>query len=499
MKILFIVPNLGDHVGFNIGVGILSAVLKKKNHTVRSIQVNEPMGFPLDYARIKKIILDYKPGMIGFSVSTNQFLTGIAIARFIKREVNKDIPLVFGGIHPTLAPDQVLGFDCVDMIVLGEGEKAVVELAEQLEKSGDVSGIKNLWSKKNGKIVRNRLRGFIPLEEVPFMDTRICDFQRMIDLRHGWVDILLSRGCPQGCSYCFNLSYKKTYAKYAGQKEVRRYLRSGDYQSALEGIKSIVKQYKRVRCISFVDDDFLLHDSILGFIRLFHRQIHLPFVINAHINSITPGKLKELKARGCDLIRIGIECGDSKIRGMILNRHVPDNRIKEKIRLIKRYKMRVLTYNLMGFPTETREDVIKTLKLNAACSPDVVRFSMFYAYPGTRIYSICKDWGLLARREEKMDAASDEPYILDFDEDFKLFLEKVQKNFDCYLNYFNEKISAHYETLIRTIENLSRKQYESKSLQKYIQDEKDRISKKLSVDKTKHYIGKFTRFFAVKV
>jgi anaerobic magnesium-protoporphyrin IX monomethyl ester cyclase len=499
MKILFIFPNLGSPIGFNIGIGVLSAVLKNRRHQVKLIHLNESLGFPLDFAKIRKIILDYKPGLIGFSVNTNQFSVGITIARFIKNKISKDIPVVFGGIHPTIAPEKVLEFDCVDIIVLGEGEGALVELAEQLEKKGDISRIKNVWLKKGGKIVKNRLRGFIPLHEAPFMDTGIFDFQKMVDLRHGWVDVLLSRGCPHSCAYCFNAAYKETYARHAGREKAVNYLREGDYRAAIEGIKNILEQYTNIRCISFVDDDFLLHPSIIGFIRSFHKHIRLPFVINAHIDSITPGKLKELKKCGCDLVRVGIECGNQRIRRMILNRRVPDSRIKEKINLVKRYKIRVLTYNMIGLPTETREDIITTLKLNVEYNPDVVRFSTFYPYPETRLYSTCTDMGLLSRGAEKVRLTYYEGSILDFDDDFNLFLEKVQKNFDCYLNYFNEKISAHYEALIRTIENSSRKQYESKSLQEYIQDEKDRISKKLSVDKTKHYIIKFISSFAVKV
>lgn len=499
MKVLFIYPNLGGPIGFNIGVSILSSVLKKRLHEVKLIHLNESLGFPLDIEKIKKTILNYQPDLMGISVNTNQFLIGVEIAKFVKEEVDKSIPILFGGVHPTLNPEQTLNYDFIDMVIVGEGEEAILELVEKLKNKEDISQIKNLWSKKDGKIIKNKLRGFVPLDKVPFMDVSIYDYQKIINSRHGWIDVMLSRGCPFNCTYCFNKPYKKTYSKYCDPGEIKRYIRWGDHIKTIQGIKNILENYKNVKCVSFVDDDFLIDPFIIKFIRLFKKEVNLPFVINTNTNSINDKKLEELKNGSCDLIRAGIECGNEKIRKEILNRNFGDENIINKIKLVKKYRIRVFTYNMIGLPTEKHEDVIKTLKINVQCSPDVVKISTFYPYRGTKIYSICENLGLIPEDLDKSTLTYYDKSILNFDDDFLLFIEKVQKYFDCYLNYYTDELSSTYSSLIGTIEGLSRKEWKNKEIQKSIQEKRDLISKNLSSKNISHYAMRFTSYFAVKI
>jgi len=499
MKILFIYPNLGCTIGFSIGVCTLSAILKKKGHKVKLIHLNESLGFPLDKVRIKNIILEFKPNIIGFSVDSNQFPIGIEIAEFIKDNINKSIPIIFGGIHPTLNPEETLNHNAVDMVLVGEGEEALPELIENLEKNQDISHIKNIWLKKNGKIVINKLRNFISLKKIPFMDTDVMDYQKIINNRNGWIDVILTRGCPRNCTFCFNETYRRIYSHHCVSYDIHKYVRIDDYTKIIQGIKRILEKYKNIKAVNFNDDDFLLFSPILGFIKSFKKKIGLPFMISAHINSINEKKLKILKECGCDLIRVGLECGNEKIRKNILKRNISNKQIIEKIMLIKKHKIRSYTFNMIGLPTEKKDDVIKTLRLNVICNPDVVRISTFYPYKGTKIYSVCNDLGLLPIDLSKSTLTYFDQTILNFDDKFILFLEKIQKYFDCYLNYYIQELSSTFKELIKSITKLTKQEFEDTSIQKQIQNKIQCISRELSLKNIRHYAKRFTQYYAVKI
>ncbi len=149
MKVLFIYPNLYAQVGFNYGIASLSAVLKQHGHTTSLININEKLGYPLDLSRIKKEVEDFAPDLIGFSLLTNQYRHALTIARSIKEYCSA--PIVAGGVHTTMAPEETMRSGCFDFACRGEGEEALLELVSSLEKGEDTSGILNIWARKNGE------------------------------------------------------------------------------------------------------------------------------------------------------------------------------------------------------------------------------------------------------------------------------------------------------------------------------------------------------------
>ena len=495
MRILFIYPNLGNILGFNIGIAILSALLKERSHEVKLIHYNENINIKFDEKRLKEVIDNFRPGVIGISTNTNQFQVSIMISKTIKK-INKNIPIILGGIHPTLNPLESLSEESVDMIILGEGEEAILEIVEKLEHKEDVSQIKNLWLKRDHKVIKNKLRPFINLDKVPFMDVSIYEYQKILDLRNGWADVILNRGCPYDCSYCFNNSYKELYKTNC--EESQKYIRSGDYKKTIDGIIDLTKKYNNIRCISFVDDDFLIFPDITEFLRLYKEKINLPFVVNTNFNSITLDKVLELKKSGCDLIRVGIESGNEELRKNILNRSISNQTMVEKSNLIINNSIRLFTYNMIGLPNEKKGNVIETLKINAKIGPDVVKISTFYPYPKTEIYERCKKLGLISEENGTKSLNYYETSILNLDDEFKLFIKKVQKHPDIYLNYYNYEISSRYKQLIEEIENLSAKELDNPGVQKNIQNKKLEISKRLNSQKIPHYKIKYASYFAVK-
>jgi len=261
-----------------------------------------------------------------------------------------------------------------------------------------------------------------------------------------------------------------------------------------------LSKYKNVKTINFFDDDFLLPASIVEFVRLFKKEIHLPFVINAHVDSITKEKISILKNCGCDLIRIGIESGNYRIRKKILNRRATNLCFVEKSQIIKKHGIRLFTFNMIGLPTETGNNVLETLRLNAQLRPDVVRVATFYPYEGTPIYLLCKKLGLLVpKKPEQMYLTYSSKSILNFDDNFKLFLQKVIRHLDCYLNYLDADISVYYGEIVNEINSLSERDLNSKIKQKIFSERIQKVSKKLSSQSIPHYVKRFNPYYAVRV
>ena len=495
MKVLFIYPNLGGSVGFNIGLAMLSAQLKRGAHETKLIHLNESLGSPLDFNNIEKTVLDYNPGLIGISVNTNQYSIGIDISRFLKSR-GIDAPIVFGGIHPTLNPEKTLENPCVDFVVVGEGEGAILDLANSLERKINVFNIDNLWLKIDGKIRKNKLRKLISLENNFFMDVDLFEnFKKITDLKNGWAEVILGRGCPFNCNYCFNDAYRKTYRKYGKAGDIKNYIRNGDYDVTLQGIIRMKDRFKNITCFSFVDDDFLIDRNSLEFIKRYKKEVGLPFVINTTVQSIDEEKLEALKSGGCDLLRIGIESGNENIRKEVLNRNVGNEAIIRKIRLARSKGLRVLTYNLIGLPNETREIIIETIKINLECGTDLVKMATFYPYEGTKIYSLCKEKGLINEESQETTLTYFDRSILNFDESYKADLSRMQKYFDVYLNYHDIRLMPYYREIMAKIERLPVNNLDNSEIKKEIEI----ISRELSYQGIEHYALKYTAFLAVKV
>jgi radical SAM superfamily enzyme YgiQ (UPF0313 family) len=165
MRVLFIYPNLNAQIGFNYGVAFLSAVLRRHGHITRLLNINESLCYPLDLERIVSDVKAFSPDLVGFSLVSNQFQCALGIAKAIRGHTQA--PFVCGGIHATMAPHEVLETDIFDYACLGEGEEALLELVNALEEHGDTTKIPNMWVKRNGRVIENRVRPFTPLEDLP--------------------------------------------------------------------------------------------------------------------------------------------------------------------------------------------------------------------------------------------------------------------------------------------------------------------------------------------
>ena len=209
MKILFIFPNADSQLGFHYGIAHLSSVLKKAGHQVALWQLCEDIApLPSRAEFIDRLRLE-APDLIGFSVVTNQWGYTKKLAAWARVAVQA--PLICGGIHVMAAPQQVLQSGLFDYLMRGEAEEALLEFVEKCDRHEDVSTVRNLAWVDNGNTHINPVRTLPLLNNLPFKDYGIFDFQKIIDAKDGWVGLMASRGCPFACTYCFNHQMVKNY------------------------------------------------------------------------------------------------------------------------------------------------------------------------------------------------------------------------------------------------------------------------------------------------
>ena len=152
MKVLFVYPNVvayPKHI--SIGIAYLSAVLKKHGHETGLIDTTFGMKDAAFLSKVK----EFGPDIIAMSSVTNNFRYSTHLASLVKKE-NK-VPIIIGGVHPTVDPEETLLKDCFDMICIGEGENALLELVTSLEEGHRDTRISNIWFKENERIIKNGL------------------------------------------------------------------------------------------------------------------------------------------------------------------------------------------------------------------------------------------------------------------------------------------------------------------------------------------------------
>lgn len=327
-------------------------------------------------SEVKKI----SPEIIAYSVTTGMHKYYLNINNALKNELK--FVSIFGGSHCTYFPD-FINNEGVDVICRGEGEYALIEFINKYSSKSNLTDIKNIWIKQDGQVFKNTLRDLVShLDELPFIDRDILNRYKIYNTYH-IRDIMVGRGCPYKCSYCFNHSYNKIYE---GKGNILR-LRSKE-----NVIKELIelKKSHNPKIIKFFDDTFILNKTwVIDFLDIYKREIKLPFRANVRVNLIDEEIVEKLKEAGAYILEYGIESGNESIRNSILKRNITDQQTYNAAKILKKFRIKTLTFNIFGLPDETIEKALDTVKLNIDCKPAYAWSCMFQPYPMTELNDYC--------------------------------------------------------------------------------------------------------------
>lgn len=394
MRITFVYPDLAanepTYTGyFHHGIASLSAVLKKAGHETSLIQFTKEISVKDFQEKIKFL----KPDLISFSSTTHVFAFVQKYAKAAK-EITKT-PIICGGVYPTLSPEEVLKDENIDMVCRGEGDIALTELCQKIEKGQNIENIDNIWVKKRGEIYKNKIRPFISdLDALPFPDREIFDYPNLNLEKQGIGTFMFSRGCPYQCTFCCESTLSKLYPNS------QNYFRFRSSWLAVEEIKRTVKKYPFVKFIRF-DDDLLFakKEWVREFIGLYQKEVGLPFSTDMRIN-VDEEILTLLKQGGGYLLRFGVESGNDFILKEVLNKGITVKQIEKVFKLAKEKKFKTQAYNIVGVPYEGAKEILETIKLNTRIKPDISIVSIFHPYHGTYLYELCREKGFLKKEKD---------------------------------------------------------------------------------------------------
>ena len=323
---------------------------------------------------LEKAVECYDPQLLAFSCLTGGHQWALSMAARLK--VNLDLPVIFGGMHPTIFPE-VLAQPQVDFICLGEGEYALVELVADLERGGTGSSIAGIWCKQEGEVVKNPVRPLIEdLGKLPPPDWSLYlshDHLRDNPTKH----FMVGRGCPYRCTFCYNdalrrlCSPRSIYVRLRPVRQVVREIR-------------MVQECSQLKTVVFDDDTFTYNRHWLqDFLPAYRREVGLPFVCNVRAEQVSPEVVRLLAQAGCFRVCMGIESGSEVIRRQVLKKHFSNEQVVRAARLLKAYGIKILTNNMVGIPDESLEQALETVNLNIRIKTDYPWCAIYQPYPRT--------------------------------------------------------------------------------------------------------------------
>lgn len=414
MKILFISK---DFFMEPLGLMYLSAAAKQAGHQVELDVLS---------GDLEKRVLEYKPEVIGYSVITGDQNTYLETNRKLKKF--HEFTSLFGGPHSTFFPE-IIKEEGVDLICMGEGEEAFTELLNNLEKGDDISQIENIGLKNPaGEITINPVRPLSDIDSLPFPDRSLLD--KFQEVRHGPIKhFLASRGCPFSCAYCFNEQY---FEIYDGKGKRTRHR---EVTSLVDEIKEVINS-SPTRFIYFQDDTFSANKSWLKeFAEEYSKRIALPFHCHVRPNTINEESINALKKAGCYSVHIAAETADDRLRNEILQRKMSKEQIINASRMLRKNNIKIMLQNMIGLPTGSLEEDIKTLELNIECKPDYAWVSIYQPYPGTKLGEFCEENGLYTGDFSDLGSNFFDSSKLNFSREYKTQISYLQKLFAIFVEY----------------------------------------------------------------
>jgi len=421
----------GDNI-FVHGIRSISSYLKEHGYNTRLIFLGKDIRNYSQKALIELENLVSDSDIIGISCTSYTSDKAIQVIDHIKN--NLEIPIVWGGIHATFNPEECLKY--ADFVCIGEGEEAMLELVEKLEKKEDLTNIKNIWAKKSGKIYKNDVRPLfqnldnLPFDDYDLEDQWILDGNKIVKLseRHfadkfnkigitklkfafktsRFLLLHTSRGCPHQCSFCCNYNLRKLYHNKGN------YIRKRSIKHVIKQLQELKQKFPDTDFIWFTDDSFFIRsvEELKLFSKEYKEKIGIRFMVYVDPVTFSEEKLKILLDAGLKRIEMGVQTGSEEVNKNIYNRNIKNEQIMKIAKILNKYKHRMSPPEyqiIIANPYETEEDILATIKLlQELPKPFYLQAFAMVFFPGTALYHRAKNDGMI---KSKVDTCYNVHYV----------------------------------------------------------------------------------------
>jgi anaerobic magnesium-protoporphyrin IX monomethyl ester cyclase len=419
------------------GIRALSSYLKKHGKDVSVIflpggveKFKYTTGYKYEYEKsiLEQVVeLCRGSGLVGLSFMSNYLDRAIQLCEAIKNALH--IPIIVGGIHPTVMPAECLNI--ADIVCIGEGEEAILELVERLEKGKDYTNIQNLFVKQGDKIYKNTLRPLIEnLDSLPFYDYGIeghfiyDNIRKRIDpmskelLKRSFplephlegtlndsykrtlsYKTMTTRGCPHQCTFC---AEKALSDLYKGQM----YSRKRGIAHIMEELLWVKREFPFVESIFLFDDTFLVRsiEEIREFSRSYKNTIGMPYHIQVSPATVTEEKMEALIDAGLAFVEMGIQSTSNTAKDLY-KRRVSAEVILKAAAIFQKYKGIIYPpcyHVILDNPWEAPMDVVETLNTVLQLPrPFWLKRASLVCFPGTELYVKAKQDGIIKTEEDE--------------------------------------------------------------------------------------------------
>jgi len=430
-KILFLFPNTANRASIPTSIPILSGIARKHGWDVSYFDTTNYQkphdsfedkeltgGFKSGYINIKgemksseqllfdlqQNINELKPDIIAITAMSCDYQ--YLMTFFPKICIQNNIIVIIGGIHSILKPNEVVKTGLFDLVCIGQGEKTFDEILTNHETGHGVENIDGTYffrkNKYRNNVVKNPERKLLEPEKLWNIEP---DYSIFNDRYFTYpfdgqiVNILLmevARGCPYNCSYCGNSAIKKIYERLG------KYVVTRPLDSLFKTLNKLINE-RNIDILNIVDECFLCHPKswLKDFAERYSKEIKKPFLIQTRPETITEENIKILDSFGAPFyqISLGVESGSERILFDICNRKTKIDSIIRAYDLMNRHNIRTGAYFMIGFPTETREEIFQTINLCKRINATINSVAIFQPLPGQELTEFCLKEGYINGNE----------------------------------------------------------------------------------------------------
>jgi radical SAM superfamily enzyme YgiQ (UPF0313 family) len=375
-----------------IWCGLKAAYLRDKGYNVKILDAEAENLSPIDTAKrvVEENPLFVEIIVMGLNPSASSTPKMVAVRDIISKIRNKkpNVKIMLSGIHPSSLPERTLNEEDTDFLIVGEGLKTTLKLAETMKTGENNYKIKGLWYKENGEIVSNGIAEVISdLDSLPFISWDLMDMNlyrahnwhcfQDLENRKPYAIIYTSLGCPFNCSYC------NIHSMY----ECKPGIRFRSPKKVVDEIEYLVKNYK-MKNIKILDELFVLNENRVNEIcdLIIDRGLDLNIWAYARVDTVNERVLKKLKQAGVNWLCYGIEAGSKKVRDNVHKSQFGQDAIIKAMQMTHDAGIYIIGNFMFGLPEDDMETMKDTLDLAKELKCEYVNFYSVMAYPGSKLY-----------------------------------------------------------------------------------------------------------------
>lgn len=362
-----------------IGLAYLAAVLEKNGH---EITVIDCPALGMAQEELKQKLEAFQPDIVGVTSMTPTIQSTLESTRTAK-ETCPNTMVVIGGPHATFMDQQILNDEpSIDVVVRGEGEQTLVELAKTMNNSHDLQRIQGITFRKDKKNVQTPSRPAIQnLDDLPYPAYKYFALEKYLLYGKLFLPVITSRGCPFQCAFC-------TTSRILGKEYRARSPKN--IVDELEHIKTVYK----ADSFTFYDDTLTLDKGRIFKIcdEIKARKIGIPWDCQTRVDQVNKEILTKMKETNCQQVFFGIESGCQTILDAVKKRTTVEQNEKA-IRMAKEAGLFVSISIILGYPGETKDMLRQTLDFIRRAQPDDVYLCVATPYPGTELRKVVEENG----------------------------------------------------------------------------------------------------------